>query len=321
MVTMSKFFSILSLILVALIAITAVSQTTPPKADSDAPRPYSIPPDYRDVAYGPHARNRLDFWKAKSDRPTPLVVHIHGGGFTQGDKSSISPILIRYCLSKGISIATINYRYSTIAPYPAPMMDGARAIQFLRTQAKEWNLDPQAFAATGESAGAGISLWTGFHDDLADPASDDPVLRQTTRLSVIGTTNGQSTYDPRVISKLIDEKTAAIGPLRLLVGLKPGQQPDEKIYQLYDDSAPINHLKAAAPPVYMYYARPMRPLPPADVGEGIHNPRMGYLLKEKMDKLGIECQVHLVDEFHVNSPGQAFYPQMVEFFIKYFPKP
>lgn len=142
-------------------------------------------PDYADVPYGPHPRNVLDLWKAKSDRPTPVVVHIHGGGFTQGDKSTVGPVLVRYCLSKGISVASINYRYSTIAPFPAPMLDGARAIQFLRMKAKEWNLDPKAFAATGGSAGAGISLWVGFHDDLADPSNADPVLRESTRLSVI----------------------------------------------------------------------------------------------------------------------------------------
>jgi acetyl esterase/lipase len=304
----------------ALIALTALAQQPQPKINPSAPRPYQIPPDYADVPYGPHPRNVLDLWKAKADRPTPLVIHIHGGGFTQGDKSTVSPILLRYCLSKGISVATINYRYSTIAPYPAPMRDGARAVQFLRTKAKEWNLDPRAFAATGGSAGAGISLWIGFHDDLADPASPDPILRQSTRLAVVGVTDAQSTYDPRVIAKLIDEKTASISALRLLVGLKPGQQPDEQTYKLWDDSAPINHLKPGAPPVFMFYSHPMRPLPPANAGEGIHNPRMGYLLKDKMDKLGIECQVHLVDEYQGNAPGQTFFPQMVDFFLKYFPK-
>ena len=46
-----------------------------------------LPPTFADVPYGPHARNVLDFWQAKSERPTPVVVFIHGGGFTSGDKS------------------------------------------------------------------------------------------------------------------------------------------------------------------------------------------------------------------------------------------
>jgi hypothetical protein len=62
----------------------------------------------------------------------------------------------------------------------------------------------------------------------------------------------------------------------------------------------------------------MKPLPVADTGEGIHNPRMGYLLKEKMDKLGLECEVHLVTEYKSTPPGVEMYPQMVEFFVRHF---
>src|SRR3954452_14394278 len=83
-------------------------------------------PDLADVKYGPHQRNVLDLWKAKSDRPTPLVVFIHGGGFRQGDKSQLSPGLLTPCLDAGISVAAINYRLTDTAPFPAQMLDGAR---------------------------------------------------------------------------------------------------------------------------------------------------------------------------------------------------
>jgi hypothetical protein len=75
---------------------------------------------------------------------------------------------------------------------------------------------------------------------------------------------------------------------------------------------------AAAPPVFMYYTRPMRPLPVQDTGEGIHNPRMGYLLQEKMHQLGLVCEVHLVSEYKSKPPAQEMYPQMVEFFVRHF---
>src|SRR5437899_8020126 len=90
-------------------------------------QPTKRPPDLANVSYGPHERNVLDLWKAKSDRPTPLVIFIHGGGFTQGDKSAVNPVLLDTSLKEGISVASINYRYSTQAPYPAPMADSARA--------------------------------------------------------------------------------------------------------------------------------------------------------------------------------------------------
>jgi acetyl esterase/lipase len=299
------------------IAIAATVFAQQPNEKS-GPRPYQIKPAYENVHYGPHERNVLDFWKAKSPHATPLVIHIHGGGFVQGDKSTIPMPLLRYSLDHGISVATINYRYSTQAPYPAPMEDGAHAVQFLRSKAAEWNIDPDKFAASGGSAGAGILMWIGFSKDLADPSSSDPVRRQSTRLQALGPVDGQSTYDPREITKLVGEETAKIDPIRQLVGLKPGQQPDERIWHLYEEASPITHVNAAAPPVFMYYTRPMRPLPVDNTGEGIHNPRMGYLLQERMQKLGLVCEVHLVSDYKSKTPAQEVYPQMVEFFVRHF---
>src|SRR5688500_14833362 len=153
--------------------------------------------------YGPHERNVLDLWKAKSDKLAPLVVFIHGGGFRGGSKEALSPALLDGLLAKGISVMAINYRLSPEVSFPAHYTDCARAIQFARSKATEWNLDPMRVGAAGSSAGAGTSLWIGFHDDMADPASDDPVLRQSTRLSCMAVQGGQSTYDPRVIKEWV----------------------------------------------------------------------------------------------------------------------
>lgn len=303
-------------LLFSLFAVCLVSGQQP--GEKNGPRPYQIKPDLENVHYGPHERNVLDLWKAKADHPTPLILNIHGGGFVQGDKTSVPMYLLRYALDHGISVATINYRYSTQAPYPAPMEDGARAVQFLRSKAREWNLDPHKFAASGGSAGAGILMWVGFSKDMADPSSSDPVKRESSKLQVLGPVDGQSTYDPREVNKLVGEETAKISALRLLVGLKPGQQPDEHSWHLSEQASPITHVTASAPPVFMYYSRPMRPLPVENSGEGIHNPRMGYLLKEKMDKLGVECQVHLVTEYHSKPPTADMFFQMVAFFVSHF---
>src|ERR1019366_5936823 len=180
-----------------------------PDAKDAQPKPQpkaNLPtPTYENVKYGPHERNVLDFWQAKSDQPTPVLVSIHGGGFVGGNKS-VSPVLLKECLESGISVAAINYRYSTQAIAPAPFHDGARAVQFLRSKAKDWNIDSKRFAATGGSAGAGISLWLGFHKDMADPKNDDPVPRQSTRLTCMFVTEGQTSYDPRFIRKLFPDK-------------------------------------------------------------------------------------------------------------------
>ena len=279
------------------------------------------PPDLANVSYGPHERNVLDLWKAKSAKPTPLVVHIHGGGFSKGDKASVNPLLVKACLEHGVSVASINYRYSTQAIYPAPMADSARAVQFLRLHAREYNLDPKAFAATGGSAGAGISLWIGFHADMADPASDDPVKRQSTRLTSMAVTACQTTYDPREIAKLINPETGRHEALKLLFGVKPEEDSltATEAFPLYEDASPVNHLTAGAPPVFLYYASSMAPPRPGDLNAGIHHARFGYFLKEKMDKLGVECVLEVKGGKDERPPQEAGV-ELAEFMLKHFPK-
>src|SRR5262245_50508131 len=182
-------------------------------------RSSELGPTLENVSYGPDASNRIAFWNSNSNAPTPLVVFIHGGGFRAGDKADFDKLLQTSCLVSGISYASINYRLSNVAPYPAQMHDSARAIQFIRSKAAEWNIDPKRVACTGGSAGAGISLWLAFHDDLADPKSADPVARQSTRLACAMPTNMQCTYDPREIEKIVPGDAYNVAPLKLLQGL------------------------------------------------------------------------------------------------------
>lgn len=111
-----------------------------------------------------HERNVLDFWAAKSDKPTPLVVWFHGGGFTQGDKRSIvdRDKVITGLLAKGVSVASCNYPFLKDATYVEIMGHCVRAMEFLASKAKEWNLDPKRFGVAGASAGALISEWIGY---------------------------------------------------------------------------------------------------------------------------------------------------------------
>src|SRR5262245_43483188 len=100
-------------------------------------------PTYQDVKYGLHpTKNVLDFWQAKAKGPTPVLVSIHHGGFTQG-KKFVRADLLKECLEAGISVAAINYRLAEQAIAPAPFHDSARAVQFLRHRAVEWNIDPK----------------------------------------------------------------------------------------------------------------------------------------------------------------------------------
>ncbi|MBN2133503.1 MAG: alpha/beta hydrolase [Sedimentisphaerales bacterium] len=104
-------------------------------------------PTFAEVAYGEHERHVLDFWQADSEKPMPVFVWIHGGGFRGGNKSSIPATLLEPFLQAGVSCASIHYRLSQHAPYPAQMHDSARAIQFIRSKADKWNINPTLMAA------------------------------------------------------------------------------------------------------------------------------------------------------------------------------
>jgi acetyl esterase/lipase len=166
----------------------------------------SVPkPTLASVRYGTHERHILDFWQAPSDKPTPLVFVIHGGGWMAGSKERLNSFVDTTALLKaGISVVAINYRLmshakadSVIPPVKAPLYDAAHALQFVRSKAEEWNIDKQRIGAAGGSAGACSSLWLAFHDDLADPASQDPVARESTRLQCAAVRQPQTSLDPK----------------------------------------------------------------------------------------------------------------------------
>ena len=242
-----------------------------------------------DVAYGPHPRNTLDFWKAKSATPTPLLVVIHGGGFYGGSKENLGgldPGTFKEMMLAGISVASINYRLTTDAGFPAQMLDAARAVQFLRSKAQEWNLDPARVAASGGSAGGGISLWLAFHDDLADPKSEDLVERQSTRLTCAAVQGAQTSYDPRFFkSHFKGQVPLATKGITGLFKLKDGESlnpPPEKA-RLMEEASPITHATADDPPVLLEYDRSLTL--PCD----IHHPVFGQVLKARLDELKVDC--------------------------------
>lgn len=273
-----------------------------------------VPPTYANVSYGEHEAMALDFWKAESDQPTPLFVWIHGGGFRSGDKKTVNPILLQEFLKAGVSVASINYRLSGVAPYPAQMHDSARAVQFMRSKSKEWNLDPSRVAAGGGSAGSGISQWLAFHDDLADPDSEDPVARQSTRLSCAVPINMQSTYDPRVIKEIIPGMDHMERALPAFYGLPEDWDLDTseitpEIDARFKDASPITHLTPDDPPVFAYSVERARQ--PGN----IHHPNFSEYLKEAMDKLDIEC-VRKMDADYPDRNG--VYYDIVRFVLRQF---
>ena len=270
-------------------------------------RPQPPKPDHADISYGTHERNVLDIWLAKSDKPTPLVIHYHGGGFRGGDKRTVNVSLLAKLLERGVSVAAANYRLTDVAPFPAQMHDCARALQFLRHHAKKYNIDPKRVGATGGSAGAGISMWLAFHDDLAKPESKDPVARQSTRLSAAVVYGAQSTYDPRAIRKMFNTDQVDGALLPFFGMTDPSDVDNPKFHPLFEEASVINHATADDAPVLLFYSQPNTPLPPNSSGkQHIHHPKFGMVLKEKLDKLGVECVIKLREDCPGGAPVDAY---------------
>lgn len=159
-------------------------------------------PTYANIAYGTDERQVMDVWipKDMDDKsPFPCVMYIHGGGWINGDKTEPFTKFkyVQTFLPEGIAIVSINYRLMGKHPFPAALQDAARAMQFLKHKSAEWKINKSKIAVMGQSAGGCSSLWLAFSDDMADPASEDPVARESTRVSCVCVTQAQSTLDPQ----------------------------------------------------------------------------------------------------------------------------
>jgi acetyl esterase/lipase len=305
---------------------TAPKQTAvkPPRVSMDfwiteGQQPIKLPPTLANVSYGDHELQVLDFWKADSVKPTPLVFFIHGGSWRSNDKDKVTGL--REYLPAGISVVSINYRFTQQAeaagvkpPVKWPLEDAARALQFVRSKAKDWNIDKTRIGASGGSAGGCSSLWLAFHDDMADPHSSDPVARESTRLTCAGVVGAQTTLDPKQMREWIPnsfygghafgfrpEKGDRYSGFRKFLENRGRILPWIRMYSPYELVTPDD------PPVYLHYADAPgiggRPRDPT------HSSNFGVKLQEKMQAAGVEC--HLM---HLGAAGVA-YPDPIKFLI------
>jgi acetyl esterase/lipase len=266
-----------------------------------------IRPDDENVSYGKHERHVFDVYQAESDgqKPLPCMIWIHGGGFRRGDKNEGS-LFSGFFIQNGIHYVTLNYRLSQQATAPACFEDCARALQFIRRHAERWNIDPGRIAVGGGSAGAGLAQWLAFSEDKADPATKDPVLRESTRVSAAILLNAQTTYDFRWIRQHIPGDAWKGDGIQELFGYdveKVDAITADK-YRLIESCSPINHFSKGDPPVLFYYRRSRDPkIAEKNAMDGIHHPIFGLELKKLANHSGTECEVFTVE----NEEDLAFY--------------
>ena len=281
---------------IAFAADTPAKKAEAPKKAAPAKKVYpkNPPPTQANVRYGEFERDVFDFWQAKSDKPTPLLFYIHGGGWMGGDKAGIA---VEPFLKEGISVVSINYRYisqaqDVVPPVKAPLHDAARALQHVRSKAAEWNIDKDRIGASGGSAGACSSLWLAFHPDMADPKSSDPIARESTRLWTAAVNGAQTTLDPKQMrewtpnSKYGGHAFSKNGEFKTFDDFVAAR---ERILPWIAEYSPYALVSSDDPAVYLYFSAP--PALGQDQKDPTHTSNFGVKLQEHCKANGVACDL------------------------------
>jgi acetyl esterase/lipase len=139
----------------------------------------------RDLEYVPqgHERNRLDLYLPQAPGgPWPVILWVHGGGWTRGDKAGCPASRL---VTQGYAVASMNYRFSQHAVFPAQIHDCKAAVRWLRANAAKYSLDPDHVGAWGGSAGGHLVALLGTTagvQELEGPAGN---LDQSSRVQAV----------------------------------------------------------------------------------------------------------------------------------------
>lgn len=234
-----------------------------------------------DVTYGTPGGVpiQLDAYLVQSEKPSPVLIFIHGGGWRHGSKRGLPGFLKKPLFEAGVSIVSINYRLTSVAPHPAQVDDCTRAVQFVRSKAKEWNINPERIALMGASAGGHLSLWVGLHDDRKNPDSPDPVERLSTRVSCIVNYFGPTDF--RLLGPLERNHAA----YKALFGMNKNDEKKTIPDSILQAASPITYVSSGDPPVLTAHGT-------ADLLVPV---RHAHALMEKLKEKGVEAENFILD--------------------------
>ncbi len=266
-------------------------------------------PDVHSRHYGPHWEHTFDIYypgdfKRGSDAPLPMLLYIHGGGWNALDKSGVNRSADSWN-EAGIAVGSLNYRYVSMydehpamtVPVAAPLLDAVRGLQYIKHHADELGIDPDRICLTGGSAGGASSAWLAMHADMAQPDSDDPVARMSTRVACSTPHQAQTSLDPRRMRQWIPSVTYgahAFFPSDVLP--KKGEKRFQyfldhrrEILPYVEDFSAYRQASADDPPMLLVYGGQKDVLPAEDSGHATHHPKFGEMLCRRLRELGVEC--------------------------------
>jgi acetyl esterase/lipase len=238
---------------------------------------------FRDLAYveNGHERQKLDLYlPAKAEGPLPLVIWIHGGGWQNGSKEGCPPARQGY-LERGYAVASLNYRLSGHAIFPAQIEDCKAAIRWLRAHAQAYGLNPDRFGVWGSSAGGHLVALLGTSGD--EKAFDVGAnLDVSSRVQAVC-----DYYGPSDLARM-DEKAAPGARLK-------HNAPDSPEAKLIGGAVQENKEKAARASPLTYVTTNM---PPFLIVHGDADPTVPYhqseLLFEALKKAGGSVHLHCI---------------------------
>ncbi len=278
--------------------------------------------------YASDSRNVFDLWLAESKEPTPLIIFVHGGGFVQGDKTAaynreakvgIGSNQIVEFLKNDISFMTINYRllkHNENQGVLKSLNDVKNAVQFVKYHAEKLNIDPDRIALAGTSAGGGACLWMAFHDDMAEPDSQNPISRQSTRVAAVAVMEAQSTYDlikwtdevfpDDVLSKDMLRKGGMAKRIVQFYGIQDISKLDSDEIKTYREKVDmLSMISSDDPPVYILNKQEFKPAKGVNAGNLLHSPYHAVALKKEIEKAGIEHEIYIPAEGSKPSESQT----------------
>jgi len=268
------------------------------------------PMEYLDQHYGSNEREIFDLWLPDAVEPAPLVIFIHGGGWAAGSKDEMrkQTSIIQKYNHAGIAVAAINYRFLSQAPLQTIMReDIAGFVQFMRSNAEKYHLNKALVLPYGVSAGGSASLWLATHDDIAQPQSQNPILRESSRVTAAGHLNGQISYDYMVWYQFYGKPSTD-----RFVGNDTWQRYHLKSFDdLFTDKGKAirkdmdmyGNLTSDDPPLLFW--NNLDDHPEVDMNHFVHSPRHAKLLSEKANELKIQTQTMIAaDGTHIGNPHQ-----------------
>ena len=295
--------AVLSCFLCTAGIVTASVQKDPPSDEVQSSDPVIIRhPDLQYVRNG-HARQRLDLYlPAVSAGRLPLIIWIHGGAWQSGSRTSCPPLNESYA-ERGYAVASIGYRFSSDATFPAQIQDCKAAIRWLRAHADQYGIDPDKFGAWGSSSGGHLVALLGTCQDIAEFDVGEN-LEFSSGVQAVCSYFGPTDFlqmDAQAIPNSPVRHDAATSPESRLIG-----GPIQKRPELAARANPITYVSKNAPPFLIVHGD-MDPLVPWQQSE---------LLFKALGRKGVQVHFHTIHG--AAHGGRGFFSPPVSLIVRDF---